>query len=892
MDIWNNEQLEFIDKLSSVSSVFNNMLERDPQGNVIDFESRTQVQELYKKIKTILNKLQKHEFTVAVVGLEKAGKSTLGNAIIGCYALPEYTERCTYTTTEIRAGDEDKGTISFYSRAEFNKNFNALLDAVKYPRNENIEFDQISPATFNAYWKTVEDKDPGLYMLHTGTTAQDIKAIIEHVKDIKECVDASPKVFTGSDELSSAKFQAYITGIVGTDEHGAARRKSYPYAVKKVEITSSLLGKMDMSHVVLYDVPGFDSPTDLHKKQTEEMLKMADSIILVTNVGDRPNLTENQLSMIRKGHDEDVKLSEKTFVFGNKIDRAGNRKQAEGNKAALRKNVVSDFKIAQDDRIFFGSAKSFLEDHNIVSPDEKLRGKVNAGHILKEWGMSDGVEELKQALKDYYANDRFVVLKKRAQGCIDKARDLMHEIVDNFEPSGLFEQNQQEEFALILSSQHGLQSFCEHAQTVSNEVREQIKNDEPFSLLIKSSIDEIFPLQSTDDALYAEVKLATNTDIDNVVHLSKINAALREKLHDLFLRKLVVTTADATKQKQREIRDRLVLQLLHDTGMEDDNPYKEELIASVNQLFDEILIKDGQSCQFNSLIERFSNGLIETLIDHPFNSQERIKKLQEALSEYRSLAAFYLNADENNKELSDAEFCCWIISHKQLTDVYSEETESSLKGIFDSIFGSSVYSAPVKIVPLALDLLPWGKWVKILVSAGVMLNSVNKELLKKKLSKLALNASFNSKSKSEKEEALEQYITTFANEHSGSGLLKLKDELPKYSELISEISIKTEDDIIQFLNEDIEILKNITLHSVIHAVALERAFISVIQKNIGLLRSAATGRNSQETFDKWMMKYNSKVKYREFSVLNDKRMTDQTSLNIAQSIRELLENID
>ncbi len=887
-NIWNNEQLEFIDKLSSVSSVFNNILERDPQGNVIDYESRTQIEELYKKIKVILNKLQKHEFTVAVVGLEKAGKSTLGNAIIGCYALPEYTERCTYTTTEIKAGTEDKGIISFYTRAEFNKNFNALLDAVKYPHNEIIEFDQISPSAFDNYWKTIEDKDPGLYMLHTGTTAQDIKAIIEHVNDIKECIDSAPKEFVGSDELSSPKFQAYITGIVGTDEFGAAKRKSYPYAVKKVEIASSLLGKMDMRHVVLYDVPGFDSPTELHKRQTEEMLKMADSIILVTNVGDRPNLTENQLSMIRKGRDEDVKLSDKTFVFGNKIDRAGNKKQAEGNKAALRKNVVSDFKIAQDERVFFGSAKSFLEDHSIVSPDEKLRGMVNAGNILKEWGMSDGVEELKESLKDYYANDRFVVLKKRAQGCIENAKKLMHDIVDNFEPSNLYEQNQQEANALMLSSQHGLQDFCDHAKSIANEVRAQVDTEKPFSLLIKNSIDEIFPLQSTGDQLYIDVKFAENTDTDNVIHLSDINANLRKRLHVKFIKKLVETTADATKQKQKEIRDKLVLQLLTDTGMNDDNPYKEELIESVNKLFEEILIKDGQSCQFNPLIERFSNGLIEALIDHPFNSSERIQKLQTALPEYRSLAAFYLNEDESKKELSDTEFCCWLISHMQLSEVNTEKTESSLREIFDS-----VQKATLSIASIAVDIFPVARWAKILVNGYVVLNGVNKELLKKKLSKCILNSSFSSKTRGEQDDAIEQCIINFTDDRAGTGTsLKLTDELSKYSDLNYGISIESEEDLINYLNDDIEILKDITLHSVINAVALERAFISVILKNIELLRNAAHGRNSRDTFDKWMVKYNTKVKYREFSVLKTKSMEDQARMNIAQSIKELLENIE
>ena len=46
--------------------------------------------------------------------------------------LPEYTERCTYTTTEIRAGKNDIGKIVFYNADEFNNDFISMLKALKY----------------------------------------------------------------------------------------------------------------------------------------------------------------------------------------------------------------------------------------------------------------------------------------------------------------------------------------------------------------------------------------------------------------------------------------------------------------------------------------------------------------------------------------------------------------------------------------------------------------------------------------------------------------------------------------------------------------------------------------------------------------------------------------
>jgi GTPase Era involved in 16S rRNA processing len=888
MEDWNKEQLEFIDKLSKVNQVFDNILEKDPKCLVITMEQRQKVNELSSKVQAILDKLKSKEFTVAVVGLEKAGKSTLGNAIIGCYALPEYTERCTYTTTKIMAGAEDKGTISFFTRDEFNCNFNGLLKTVEYPNT--VEFDQLRTQTFDSYWESVESKNHTLHMVHNGTTAIDIHSIIDNVVDIKECIDSAPMEFKGSDALASQDFQAYITGIVGKDSNGAVIRKAYPYAVKEVEIYSAQLAKMDMSHVVLYDVPGFDSPTDLHKKQTENMLKKADAIILVTNVGDRPNVTGDQLNMIRKGFDNDgIKLSDKTFVFGNKIDRAGNKNQAEDNKAALRNDVVSKYSIAKYERVFFGSAKSFLEEHNIVSPDEKIRGSVNAGKILQEWELSNGIEELKKSLREYYANDRFKVLKTKSEKIIADAALMMHEIIDNFEPSNLYELNQQEANSLLIASIHGLDTFADNAKRIGDETLAEICKDNPFSKLIIDGIDEIFPYQSIDDSQYIKVKAEENVDTDNVPHLSDINANLRKRLQIQFIGNLVSKTASATRAKQKEIRNLIVNEFLKDMGMDDDNPYKEELRDSVSTLFNDILIKDGESCQFNPLIERFANSLIEALITHPFRTNDRVAKLRSALPEYRSLAVYYENPNNETPTLTDSQFCCKILTHQNLEQLESQKNERSLSKIIGSLNGT----IDSDLGSLILDLDPKLKWAKTLAQNSVNLTDPICNALKNKLTKCKYSESWNVSNKAQKSKILDEAIEDFAKKYGGRSITRLDNELDEFNSINNGLgSPKTEEELIKFLNEDIEILRDITLHSVIKAIALERAFRSIILKNIELIRNSCRGKNTEYSIDKWIQKYNTKVRYREHSILKDKAMEDQTRLNIAQNIRELLEKID
>ena len=55
----------------------------------------------YEPTRRQLARLKKREFRIAVVGLEKAGKSTFINAWLECDLLPAKGGRCTFTTTQI-----------------------------------------------------------------------------------------------------------------------------------------------------------------------------------------------------------------------------------------------------------------------------------------------------------------------------------------------------------------------------------------------------------------------------------------------------------------------------------------------------------------------------------------------------------------------------------------------------------------------------------------------------------------------------------------------------------------------------------------------------------------------------------------------------------------------
>ena len=394
------ERLEYIEKLKATEKLFDELFKLDKNGMVIGVDERKTLGDLQKRNKTILNKLESREFTVAIVGLEKAGKSTLGNALMKQNILPADEERCTFTKTEIRAGNNDEVEIRFFTKAKFEEKLKGMFESVKYEGTTSL------PA-FNKYWETV-DPSSELYLAHNDKTVRDIKKILEGWDTINKLLNHETLIFTDKEDREK-EAKTYITGVIDHKTGDVAVRGAEPYAVENIIIRSTQL--KDMENIVLHDVPGFDSPTQLHKKQTTDMLALADAIILVNNSGTNPNLTGTQLDILRSVRDEDgIRLNQKAFVFGNRIDISTNIDRA---KSVLEEEAVKTYQlVSSKNRVLVGSAKAYLEKLGILDSKEccdKLDGL----------GMTYGVDELRQKMQEYYDTDRFVILKNRAENTIE-----------------------------------------------------------------------------------------------------------------------------------------------------------------------------------------------------------------------------------------------------------------------------------------------------------------------------------------------------------------------------------------------------------------------------------------------------------------------------------------
>ena len=123
--------------------------------------------------------------------------------------------------------------------------------------------------------------------------------------------------------------------------------------------------------------------------------------------------------------------------------------------------------------------------------------------------------------------------------------------------------------------------------------------------------------------------------------------------------------------------------------------------------------------------------------------------------------------------------------------------------------------------------------------------------------------------------------------------LPLDDLLSSRQVKASALKARTVDDMLRILDEDIEILRDLTAKSVIRAIGLERAFVSIIVKNINFIRRGITepGEGGRK-FDEWINLNVRKVLDSEFAAIDRYNMDSQTRKSIVAAIQQVLGSME
>ncbi len=136
-----------------------------------------------------LERLHANRFEVAVIGLEKAGKSALLNAWLGQEILPSARERCTFTSTEIWSAQTEQDqllSIQYYSKDEIN---------------------QLQQQRKDALQGTLNDKERKEIQEDFDDTEKNLSAILEFTKQKYGYTQSFIDISEVSEQLQSAIFR-------------------------------------------------------------------------------------------------------------------------------------------------------------------------------------------------------------------------------------------------------------------------------------------------------------------------------------------------------------------------------------------------------------------------------------------------------------------------------------------------------------------------------------------------------------------------------------------------------------------------------------------------------------------------------------------------------------
>ncbi|MGN1305090.1 MAG: dynamin family protein [Oscillospiraceae bacterium] len=752
--------------------------------DVIDNATRESLSDLKEKASRLLNKLQKNEFEIAIVGLEKAGKSTTANAMMGYDILPSEEKRCTYTTTSICSGD-DTAEIVFFSTEEFDKKFVGNLRRMGINNADGYSFAATSLDTYSNLFNAL---DPEKKEFFSSTINREVEDMLTNKSDLLKWINHTPIVMGGASELESIEFKKFI------------RAPECAVAVKKITIKTSKLGE-GLKNATIYDVPGFDSPTQMHKEQTIEKMKIADAIVLIVSAR-APSFTGPLVDIFQRESDDDgISLSEKTFLFANYADIAGELRKNIG----IIKDELQRYRIMNpryfDNRVMPGSAKAKLQK------DGKVTGTDAVDGIHKN-GISDGIEDLLARLSDYNANERFEVLKTR----INKIQADITNLLKN-----IFEANDvsPSDSLMIRSGEINAELSDMAKKRIEeslNAYRAELRSEfnKPNLPLTNKLVEEVIGEISSEKLGVIDTELRKAIEKSPLVSKTDIPYAVNKTLRDdkfslirnVFSHGVVDMAIDKHSQCDEEIVARILNGLGVNTNNDNDPTYieiRKNVIAYINEHRE---LNDNRG-YYKSLVERFSVDVIEILILLPYGEMSRWNKFNDDILNFHSLAMFDKNADMASTP--DKQPLNYLLLY------HDERKSEAIKYVAEAVKMTAEIIGSV-ILPPEIE-----KMLKKIVSAKM---EKAPEYISKLLDRI---------DKSKDSDAKKDIVIGRLDDALEKIQVDDDDEITaeSYEKAFNGKRNKTSEDVMNEINKDIDILNRVLREVVVNAIAIEKPFLAL-----------------------------------------------------------------
>ena len=357
-------------------------------------DHKDKLQKAFTPAQTLMQRLEKGEFRIAVVGLEKAGKSTFVNAWLGCDLLPAKVERCTFTTTQI------------YS--------------VQNPNEQRLEALPKSADSFRDYQAELEAQKNSADTSAKQTAEKDLQVITDHIGTLQEVINEGAKTFRFN-HLEDIK----------NDLNKYVADERYAHAMQEARLYTQDLAAVD--GVVFFDVPGLNSGLSKHIDETKRILADCDAIVVIQSRSISLQAHEQDVVEFGKGGDPYLTLAEKLFVFWGQIDLQAKKSVLDENWQKLI-DEWARFGIPEQ-RLVRGSAGAHLVlsgypieqvgDKSEVLRKMQLLTDLDTEEELKQ---ATGIKELQQKIQHYLDHERTELLRKRCDGILQDIVGTAEEI--------------------------------------------------------------------------------------------------------------------------------------------------------------------------------------------------------------------------------------------------------------------------------------------------------------------------------------------------------------------------------------------------------------------------------------------------------------------------------
>jgi GTP-binding protein EngB required for normal cell division len=357
-------------------------------------------QQRFMHVDRDITRLRQPNLTVAFVGGFSAGKSSLVNAFLGRYLLPESTEVTTAVPTFIRAAEEDEfARLSYLSQAEVagleELYREALADKFKLPELANM------PA------KELIERVRPLTAEGKGKELLNIFEIFLKEKSSRDIPERGLQK-----DCSLADMASSIC-----DEREAMFLDRVEVFVKSSGIPSD---------VQIVDLPGISVPNPRHARLTYRFVTQ-DAHALIFVLRSTQLFNKDELEILEKIRSGDSSIAEKTFWVLNRWDALSEQQQSEtlaGFRNRMKEYSIPDSYVMMKTNALHGLlAQLALRGEEPVDPKLKIHNADYLKRLTSDHGGDHSaalrVSEIQELQREVlsYLNDRIrqVTLKSAVE---------------------------------------------------------------------------------------------------------------------------------------------------------------------------------------------------------------------------------------------------------------------------------------------------------------------------------------------------------------------------------------------------------------------------------------------------------------------------------------------